>query len=109
MKILKTIFFLIIFVILVYFCTKNASAVTLDLLFTKIQTQLYLMMLFALLAGALLVGLTTFFEHARLKRQLRKLRKQHVELQSKFKQLEKSQEASAPESMPSSQAGGNSG
>ena len=108
MKPLKTIFMLFIFVALVYFCTRNASPVTVDLLFTKFETRLYVMMLSALLAGAFLVGLTTFVEHARLKRQLRKLRKQHLQLQSKAKELEKLQEASAAESLTASQTAGKS-
>lgn len=108
MKTLKSIFMLIIFVGTVFFCTKNASPVTLDLLFTKIETQLYIMMLSALLLGAFLVGFAAFFEHARVKRHLKKLQKQHIELQSKVKQMEKSQEVSdrGPLSLP--QASSNS-
>ncbi len=108
MKILKTIFMLVMFIVIVIFCTKNASPVTVDLLFTKIGTQLYMMMLGALLLGALLIGFTTFGEHLRLKRQLKRLRKQCSELQSRVKQIEKSQEVSARESLPLPQVEGNS-
>jgi len=104
MKTLKSIFVLIIFLIMVYFCTRNASAVVVDLLFTKFETQLYVMMLAALIIGAFLVGFATIIEHSRLKRQMKKLRKQHVELQNKFKQMEKLHEESSRESLPLPQA-----
>ncbi|MBW2146508.1 MAG: LapA family protein [Deltaproteobacteria bacterium] len=108
MRILKTIFMLAIFIVLAIFCTKNASAVVVDLLYTKIDTQLYMVMLVALILGAFLVGFVSFADHARLKRQLRRLRKQCYELQNKVNKMEGSREVSSRESLPSPQEKGDS-
>ena len=107
MKTLRNIFWLIVFIVLVVFCTKNASAVVVDLLLTTVETQLYVMMLSALFIGAFFVGFSTFFEHARLKRQLKKMQRQCSDLQNKLKQVEKSQEALPKELPPSAQSASN--
>ncbi|KRM26055.1 lipopolysaccharide assembly protein LapA domain-containing protein [Limosilactobacillus panis] len=82
-----TIISIILIIIIVIFAVANTASVAVNLLFTKFQMPLILLILVCLLIGALIIYLLSFSTHLKQDKELKELRASKVDP----KQLQKLQ------------------